>query len=345
MAEKEPESALNRASKQFSTITQDLFSIEVNIILRNNITAQKMPSPRHALLDIGKEYCAELDAMETRRQDYNRDPNEKSVLFEDEDMFEKMRHKLGYMTEDEYDEELEERSRSKSIFDEEDEVDEDMVVSHKVGSELGGFDAFDVLRNWADDLIDDEEKEEFLLPDQLAVLPRIKDNADLIKGMYSAICRRDPILNDPNRPEDENLEKLLEKREAESRISPNTIVKLSKRIDYKRAIDLTNEYSRSDLVNSDDIESLPIRESDLMSIRKIWELGAEVIAMQTIVQIDGDVITRLNPNFLDEAQYPKLHDYHNQGVNIALAHWNSLVTVAKELLVATAKGISASVSG
>jgi len=40
-----------------------------------------------------------------------------------------------------------------------------------------------------------------------------------------------------------------------------------------------------------------------------------------------------------------LHDYHNQGVNIALAHWNSLVTVAKELLVATAKGISASVSG
>ena len=177
------------------------------------------------------------------------------------------------------------------------------------------------------------------------MLPRIKDNADLIKGMYSAICRRDPVLNDPNRSEDKNLEKLLKKREAASRISPNTIVKLSKQIDNKRTIDLTNEYSRSDLVNSDDIDPLPIRESDVMSIRKIWELGTEVIAMQTIVQIDGDVITRLNPNFLDELRYPKLHDYHNQGVNIALAHWNSLVTVAKELLVATAKGISASVSG
>lgn len=345
MADQNNDSALVRASKQFSTIAQDLFSIEVNVILRDNITAQKMPNPRHALLDIGKEYCAALDKMEKRRQAHYRDPNEKSVFFEDEDMFDKMRQELGYMTEDEYDDELEERSRSKSVFDEEDEVDEDMVVSHKVGSELGGFDAFDVLRNWADNLIDDEENEDFLLPDQLAVLPRIKDNADLIKGMYSALCRRDPVLNDSTRPEDENLEKLLKKREAESRISPNTIVKLSKRIDYKHAIDLTNEYSRSDLVNRDDIEPLPIRDSDVMSIRKIWELGTEVIAMQTIVQIDGDVITRLNPNFLDEAQYPKLHDYHNQGVNIALEHWNNLVTVAKELLVAAAKGISAKVGG
>ena len=337
MAEKESESTLARASKQFSTIAQDLFSIEVNIILRDNISAQKMPNPRHALLDIGKEYCAALEGMEMNRQDYNRDPNAKSLFFE-EDMFEMMRQDLGFMTGDEFDERL----RSKSVFD---EVDEDKVVSHKVGSELGGFDAFDVLRTWADSLIDDENKYKFLDPAQLAVLPRIKDNADLIKGMYSAFCRRDPILNDPTKPEG-NLEKLLveREREDESRISPNTIVKLSKRVDEKRTKDLTNEYSRSDLVNGDDIEPLPIRDSDLMSIRKIWELGTEVIAMQTIVQIDGDVITRLNPNFLDETKYPRLHDYHNKGVNIALAHWSTLVNVAKELIVATVRGISGSLS-
>lgn len=332
MAEKQAESALVRASNQFSTIAQDLFNIEVNIILRNNITAQKMPSPRHALLDIGKEYCAALTAMEKQRQRYNRDPNEKSIFFEDENMFEKMRQELGYITEEEQDE----RRRSKTVFA---EVDEDMVVSREIGAELGGFDAFDVLRNWADSLIDDENKERFLLPDQLAVLPRIKDNADLLKGMYSAICRRNKKLNAPSRPADKNLEKLLKKREAESRISPNTIVKLSKRIDYELTIDLTNEYSRSDLVNRDDIEPLPIRDADLVSIGKIWELGTEVIAMQTIVQIDGDVITRLNPNFMDEARYPKLHDYHTQGVNIALKHWSDLVQVAKELIVATTRGI------
>ncbi len=334
MAEKDSESTLARASKQFSIIAQDLFSIEVNIILRNNISAQKMPNPRHALLDIGKEYCAALEGMEMNRQEYNRDPNAKSLFFE-EDMFEMMRQDLGFMTGDEFDE----RQRSKSVFD---EVDEDKVVSHNVGSELGGFDAFDVLRTWADSLIDDENKGKFLDPAQLAVLPRIKDNADLIKGMYSMLCRRDPILNAPNRPEGENLERLLEMREAESRITPNTIVKLSKLIDYNRTIDLTNEYSRSDLVNRDDIEPLQIRDSDLMSIRKIWELGTEVIAMQTIVQIDGDVITRLNPNFLDETKYPRLYDYHNKGVNIALAHWSTLVSVAKELIVATARGISGS---
>ena len=87
MAEKDSESTLARASKQFSTIAQDLFSIEVNIILRDNISAQKMPNPRHALLDIGKEYCAALEGMEMNRQEYNRDPNAKSLFFE-EDMFE-----------------------------------------------------------------------------------------------------------------------------------------------------------------------------------------------------------------------------------------------------------------
>ena len=55
-------------------------------------------------------------------------------------------------------------------------------------------------------------------------------------------------------------------------------------------------------------------------IRKVWELGTEVIAMQTIVQVDGDVITRLNPTYMNEKRYPNLQTYHNEGVNIALRH-------------------------
>jgi hypothetical protein len=62
--------------------------------------------------------------------------------------------------------------------------------------------------------------------------------------------------------------------------------------------------------------------------------------MQTIIQVDGDVITRLNSNFLDNAHYPKARAYHNKGIEIALEHWAGLVTVAKELMRAAGQGIS-----
>jgi hypothetical protein len=334
MAKKEQKAAGESRSTitdQFVDIATDLFSIEVNIILRDNITAQKMPNVRHALLDIGKEYCAALAEMEIWRQQYRQQQGMSSVSLQD-NIFDTMRQELGYVTE----QELLQRNDAELM-------NKDMIVSHRVDTELGGFDAFDVLRNWADSIIDDMNKEIFLSPYQLSVLPRIKDNADVIKGIYSTLCRHDLVLNDPDLPDERNLEKQLELM-PEDRMNPNTIVKVSKWLNFERTIELTNGYSRSDLVNSDDIPPLPISEAHLVTIRKIWELGTEVIAMQTIVQVDGDVITRLNPYYLDETRYPKLQDYHNRGVSVALEHWVNLVNVAKELIVATTQAISGKVS-
>ncbi|MBE2221332.1 MAG: hypothetical protein IAF02_07315 [Anaerolineae bacterium] len=331
MADKDPGSTLSTVSDQFTNIAQDLFNIEVNIILRNNITAQKMPNPRHALLDIGKEYCKALDEMEVWRRHYYSQKSEEQAQPSDDALFEVMRREFGYLTEDE--------GSAQNI----DMANYERRVSHNVSDELGGFDAFDVLRNWADSFMDDLAKDIYLSPEQLSILPRIKDNADLIKGMYSSICRRDPVLNDPKKPPEKNLAKRLELM-PEDKMNPNTVVKLSKEIDPAHTIDLTNEYTRSDLVNKAGIQPLPLRDSEMVMIRKVWELGTEVIAMQTIVQVDGDVITRLNPIYLDETTYPRLHDYHNKGVNIALEHWSSLVNVAKELIIATARGISGRLS-
>ena len=331
MADQNPGNAFSTVSDQFTNIAQDLFNIEVNIILRDNITAQKMPNPRHALLDIGKEYCKALDEMEVWRQHYRRKTDPELQQPADE-LFEVMRREFGYLTEDE------------GVAQNIDMENYERRVSHNVSDELGGFDAFDVLRNWANSFIDDLAKDIYLSPAQLSVLPRIKDNADLIKGMYSSICRRDPKLNDPKLPPEKNLAERLSLM-PEDKMNPNTVVNLSKEIDPVHTVDLTNEYTRSDLVNKAGIQPLPLRDSEMVMIRKVWELGTEVIAMQTIVQVDGDVITRLNPIYLDEAAYPKLHDYHNRGVNIALEHWSNLVNVAKELIVATAKGLSDRLSG
>ncbi|PID85098.1 MAG: hypothetical protein CSB13_09775 [Chloroflexi bacterium] len=332
MADTDPGKALSQASNQFTNIVQDLFKIEVNIILRDNITAQKMPNPRHALLDIGKEYCKALEEMEIWRR-HHRSRTRRETFLVEKDVFANMRQRMGYLTEEE--------AATQTI----DASQQGRIVSPNVADELGGFDAFDVIRNWADSLLDDLEKESYLSPAQLAVLPRIKDNSDLIKGMYSAICLRDPVLNDPQQQTSSGNLAMRLAEMSEDDMTPNTVVEESKRIckalgKPEHAYDLTNEYTRSDLVNRAGIKPLPLRDSDLVMIRKVWELGTEVIAMQTIVQVDGDVITRLNPDYMNEEAYPRLHEYHNKGVNIALEHWSNLVNVAKELIIAAAKGIS-----
>lgn len=329
----------SQISQQFTDIAKDLFNIEVNLILRNNITAQKMPSPRHALLDIGKAYCAALQEMEIWRQDYMHRMGQ-DAMDTDQSMFTVRRREMGYFTPAESVSRLGEGQKR--------------LVSHNMEDEMGGFDAFDVLRNWANSFMNDLARDIYLSAEQIAILPRIKENADLFKGMFSALCMRDDILNGSNPTESAvvqdppraNLTQQLEamRKQSEDKITPDTVVNLSKALNPKRTAGLANEYSRADLVTRDDIAPLPLREQELVMIRKIWELGTEVIAMQTIVQLDGDVITRLDPYYMNEKKYPRLHDYHNEALNVALKHWSDLVSVASSLIQAAVKGFSSRVT-
>jgi len=246
-----PPSVIDKAQKQFADIATDLFNIEVNTILRDNITAQKMPAPRHALIDIGKMYMKAMEKMDTTGSDTE-------------------------------------------------------ITS--LGEYYGSFDGFSALREWASRLMKDDRNNRIELSnDQLSILPRIKDNSDLLKGMFRNLVRN-------AEPGSTDWASML--------------------------VSMSNNYSRSDLNERNDISALPLNEQQLVLVRKIWELGTEVIVMQTIVQVDGDVITRLNSNYLDSPHYPKIRNYHNKGIEIALEHWAGLVTVAKELMVAAGQGIA-----
>ncbi len=247
-----------QAQDRFTDIATDLFNIEVNTILRDDITAQKMPTSRHALIDIGKTYKKAMEQME---------PAYSSST----------------------------ASVTRTIPE---------MMAHNVGDCYGSFNGFNGLREWADRLLDDVYAGKIKLhADQIAILPRIKDNSDLLKGMFTNIVRTHPNAASEQKS-------------------------------------LTNNYSRRELNGFEDIPTLLLSEQQLVLIRKIWELGTEVIIMQTIVQVDGDVITRLNANYLDNAHYPKIRDYHNKGIEIALKHWISLVNVAKELMITAGQGIS-----
>ena len=59
-----------------------------------------------------------------------------------------------------------------------------------------------------------------------------------------------------------------------------------------------------------------------IEFRKIWEIGAERIAMQTVLQLDGDVVTRIAPG--GDA---RLFEAHQRGVNLAFGYWKMVLTL------------------
>jgi hypothetical protein len=119
---------------------------------------------------------------------------------------------------------------------------------------------------------------------------------------------------------------------ASGKLTPETVVQVSKKKYPERTRSLTNQFTRAEVISLSEPLSPLMEQSELVMVRKIWEVGTEVIAMQTTIQVDGDVITRLNPNYLDVKNYEKLSDYHKDGVKMALAYWGSLVGIARALL-------------
>jgi hypothetical protein len=70
-----------------------------------------------------------------------------------------------------------------------------------------------------------------------------------------------------------------------------------------------------------DIELLP---AELMTIRKIWDLGTEEIVMQTVIQLGGDVVTRLHSAYATQRDNPLVR-IHDASVSTSISTWNKLV--------------------
>lgn len=87
-----------------------------------------------------------------------------------------------------------------------------------------------------------------------------------------------------------------------------------------------NAYSHQEV--EDQYPSFNIAPDEMVAIRKIWEMGLEEIAMQTIIQLDGDVLTRVQPRYADEKS-GMLHHIHNESVHISFRFWGELIGIVK----------------
>jgi hypothetical protein len=88
--------------------------------------------------------------------------------------------------------------------------------------------------------------------------------------------------------------------------------------------------------------ALELLPDELVLLRKLWDIGLEQIAFQTVIQIDGDVITRIRSELAESnAQNQRLLEIHNGAVTTSIEFWKGLV----ELLGSFLKGVTELIRG
>lgn len=115
------------------------------------------------------------------------------------------------------------------------------------------------------------------------------------------------------------------------------IVGLFRALQQRQAEFWDNAYSRAEIENTP--RPFPLTPDEMMLIRKFWELGLEEIAMQTVIQVDGDVITRIQPAALVASAQP-LRDLHKEGLQISVAFWHELVGTVEVLVGLITRSVS-----
>lgn len=80
-------------------------------------------------------------------------------------------------------------------------------------------------------------------------------------------------------------------------------------------------------------DTVPKAPAELLNrLRKAWDIGAETIVMQTVVQLDGDLIFRANNTVL-KSPNQHLVQAHERATGMALGYWNKLFDLVTGLLL------------
>ena len=83
------------------------------------------------------------------------------------------------------------------------------------------------------------------------------------------------------------------------------------------------------------IPDIELTSREWIMIRKVWEISIEQIAMQTVIQLDGDVVTRLCRSHATE-KHAHLWKAHMDSTQVAMQSWRFLVETVGNFLMASA---------
>ena len=74
----------------------------------------------------------------------------------------------------------------------------------------------------------------------------------------------------------------------------------------------------------------PAPPEHLTRIRKIWDIGTDLIVLQTVIQLDGDIIFRATKAYA-QGRHP-LVEAHRRASDIGLKHWSSMFELIASLV-------------
>ncbi len=239
--------------EQLKRFGEDLLNLEINTIVKDNITGRKMYGARLALIQIAKKFNIKLRQLGCSR------PKEDEMKSDKPESFEEYKDRVGN------------KKANESLLG---SLESFKDINDRARTKISSYQGFDKQEGNAD----------------LWMLYRIKGASKTISNLF------------------ENLK-------------PNLLKEL------KGNAKFWDETRHEENIR----RLLPFPPEQLRIIRKAWELGVEEIAMQTVIQLDGDVVTRVLPKYAKE-EYNTLHNLHNQGITTSIKFWKTLVDIVKDVV-------------
>lgn len=245
-------------------IAQDLLALEINTIIKADMSAVKMPaSRRQVLYDIAKSYHRKLMDLGFR----------KPICW-------KFAGRLSFG-------ELRDRAKN-------------------------GLEKYETsLKNVSADKQNDIQEE-------IKILERIQDQSSLIVSMFRDL---------------EKGIKTKDKSKKGYRPAPKPGINQEIRDDQIGVSHEESEIWNNDIdrYRMNVIQDLDLSTEQITMLRKIWEVGTERIVLQTVIQIDGDVTTRIAERFLKDKDNNMVMEIHNDSVGTSVSFWSNLMKAMGEM--------------
>ena len=65
---------------------------------------------------------------------------------------------------------------------------------------------------------------------------------------------------------------------------------------------------------------------EVLSLKKMYDLGNEKIVTQTMIGLDGDITTRISKNFANNP-INFINEIHQQAITLSVDYWTSLIDI------------------
>lgn len=277
----------NSISDLISNGLYDLTHLEINTIVKSNMTAAKITnSPRKLLHEIATTYHYALKNMGIKYHDYYKDEEKKDSLFRGEmickgsgvksfDEFQtKANQTIKWLT----------NNKSKIQEIDEDEIMEDAMILERIA--INSATIKDIINA---STVSQKNK-------------NIKDKLDVPQSIKDFKKDDTPLKKDAKKDEDEG-------RGRENMSDDSQL----------------NKASQEDQ-NKEDEHDLDLKLQDILTLKKINDIGTEKILTQTVIGLDGDITTRISKNY---ANHPIsfINEIHQEAISTSVAYWESLIKI------------------